>query len=158
MEETFDQKCQSETPYSQQVAADHTPTTTSQPFDVLGHGRLSAIEWTLIIDKENGRLSAIEWTLIIDKETEKLFLHINELPNDASKHTQYFQVLGFSDNELCLHFTDVIAKIQEHTAGKTATPITQQRYLEISTPFLIIYLRHISFAAFNCSEPELLLL
>jgi hypothetical protein len=52
------------------------------------------------------------------RETDEPFLQINELPNDASKHTHYFQGLGFSDNELCLLFCDVISKIQEHTAGR----------------------------------------
>ncbi len=124
MDDTFDHECQSDAFYSQQLAAYHTPTITSQPFDGLGHGRLSAIEWTLIIDKE----------------TEEPFLHINELPDDASKHTKCFQALGFSDNVLCLPFTDVISKIQEHTAGKTATPIINLRYLHYSIHSFIISL------------------
>jgi hypothetical protein len=75
MSDSFDHECQSASSWSQQEAADHTPTGTSQPFDVLGHGRYS---------------STVEWTLIIEKETNDPFLHINQLPDDGSKHTKCF--------------------------------------------------------------------
>jgi hypothetical protein len=68
----------------------------------------------------------------MDKESEEPFLHINELPDDVSKHTKCFQGLGFSQNDLCLPFTDVISKIQQHTVGKNATPITDLRYVHYS--------------------------
>ncbi len=116
MADSFDHECQSEACWSQQQAADHTTPITSQPFDVLGHGHMSTIEWTLIMDKE----------------TNDPFLHINQLPDDGSKHTKAFQALGFSQEDLCVPLTDVISKIQLHTEGKNSTPITEQRYLHYS--------------------------
>jgi hypothetical protein len=124
MGDSFEPECQGDANWSQQLAAESTSTFTSQPFNVLGHGRLSAIEWTLIIDKE----------------THEQFLHINQLPDDGSKHAIFFQGLGFSQDELCLPFTDVISKIQQHTEGKTDTPITQLRYLHYSNHSLHINL------------------
>lgn len=111
MQDSCDQECQSQPCYAQQLGADHTLRTASQPFDVLGYGSLSAVKWTLIIDKE----------------TEEPYLHIDELPNDANKHTEFFVALAFQT--LCLPFGDITSKIQEQTLGKTATPITQERYL-----------------------------
>ncbi len=124
MGDTFEPECQGEANWSQQVAAETAPTITSQPLDVLGHGRLSAIEWTLIIEKE----------------TKEPFLHINQLPDNVSKHTKSFQGLGFSQEELCLPLTDVISKIQQHTEEKTETPITELRYLHYSNHSLHINL------------------
>jgi hypothetical protein len=118
MGDSFEPECQSEASWIQQEAADHTRPMTSQdsePFDILGCGHLSGIEWTLIIDK-----------------TEEPFLHIDDLPDDASKHTKWFEALGFSQAALCVPLTDVITKIQQHTAGKTNTPINELRYVPYS--------------------------
>ena len=118
MSDSMDPECQSEHSWIQQQAADQTtpmPSQDSEAFDILGRGHLSGIDWTLIIDS-----------------TEEPFLHIDDLPDNASKHTKWFEALGFSQDALCVPLTDVITKIQEHTAGKTSTPITELKYVPSS--------------------------